>query len=72
MTTRIFLSSIDWDSDPEHDSVPDIRQAKQAFAAGEAFLVTWTCANIQNIQVGNWAYFKRVGKEPRVFLRKSV
>jgi hypothetical protein len=46
MTTRIFLSSLDWDSDPEHDPVPDIRQAKQAFAVNEAFVVTWTCANI--------------------------
>ncbi len=71
MTTRIFLSSLDWDSDPEHDPRPDIDEAKQAFAAGEAFPVTWTCANIQNIQVGDWAYFKRVGKEPRGFFAKG-
>lgn len=71
MTTRIFLSNLNWNSDQEHDPVSDIFLAKQDFKAGKALLVTWTCANIQNIQVGDWAYFKRVGKEPRVFFAKG-
>lgn len=71
MTTRIFLSNLNWDCDPDHDPRPDISLAKQDFAAGNASLVNWTCANIQNIQVGDWAYFKRVGKEPRGFFAKG-
>ncbi|MBD1892687.1 hypothetical protein [Coleofasciculus sp. FACHB-SPT9] len=67
MITRFFLSKPGWDSDPEHNPRPDICRAKKSFAEGQSFIVTWTCAKIGIIQVGDRAYFKRVGKEPRGF-----
>ena len=59
MATIIFLSKIGWDSDPNHNPRPDISKAKQAFLSGKNFPnINWTCSNIQNIQVGDKAYFK--------------
>lgn len=72
MATVIFLSKLDWDSDPDHNPRRDIYKARQAFAAGKGFpTINWTCSNIQSIQVGDKAYFKRVGKEPRGFFARG-
>lgn len=72
MATRIFLSRIGWDSDPAHNPESDVCKAKKAFAAGETFpVINWTCSNIQNIQVGDKAYFKRVGNKPRGFFARG-
>jgi hypothetical protein len=68
MNTLSFLSKPGWNSEPGHDPKPDICEAKNAFAAGESFSVTCTCADIERIQENERAYFKRVGEEPRSFL----
>lgn len=71
MATRIFLSKIGWDSDPAHNPKSDVCDAKKAFAAGKTFPVNWTCSNIQSIQVGDKAYFKRVGNNHRGFFARG-
>ena len=72
MATRIFLSKIGWDSAPTHNPKSDVYNAKKAFAAGKIFpVINWTCSNIQNIQVGDKAYFKRVGNKPRGFFARG-
>ena len=64
MATRIFLSNKDsWGNDIE----TAINEAKEAFAADESYCGTWTCGNVRAIQVGDKAYFKRVGSESRGF-----
>jgi hypothetical protein len=69
MTTRIFLSNLDW-SYP-HNPVDDIELAKQYLSQGKELIGTWTCASIQSIEAGDKAYFKRVGKEPRGFFARG-
>lgn len=39
MATRIFLSRIGWDSDPAHNPISDVPDAKKAFASGNTFPV---------------------------------
>lgn len=69
MATRIFLSNKDtWGNDIE----TAINEAKEAFAADESDCCrTWTCRNVRAIQVGDKAYFKRVGSEPRGFFARG-
>ncbi len=58
MATRIFLCN--------EREVPDIRdyirEAKKDIAAGEDYIITWSCANIKSVQVGDKAYFKRADR----------
>ena len=68
MATRIFLSNKDtWGNDIE----TAINEAKEAFAADESYCGTWTCGNVRAIQIGDKAYFKRVGSEPRGFFARG-
>lgn len=68
MATRIFLSNKDdWGNDIESA----INEAKEAFAALESYVGSWTCGNVKSIQLGERAYFKRVGSEPRGFFARG-
>ncbi|MDX1977356.1 MAG: tetratricopeptide repeat protein [Pseudanabaenaceae cyanobacterium bins.68] len=60
MPTRIFLCN-------ERED-PEIRQylqeAEASIAAGEEYLITWSCANVTSVQPGDRAFLKRVGSKP--------
>lgn len=65
MTTRVFLCNQEgW---PYVEVQRDIDKAKRQLLEGKPFKKTWSCGNIQQIRVGDRAYFYRVGNEPRGF-----
>ncbi|NJK58987.1 MAG: tetratricopeptide repeat protein [Oscillatoriales cyanobacterium SM2_1_8] len=63
MATRIFLC----DEREEPEIRQFIREAAASFAKGEEYIVTWSCANVTSIQVGDRALVKRIGRQPHGF-----
>jgi hypothetical protein len=61
--TRIFLCN----KDERYDIENEIEEAKEKIAKGEIHLSTWSCGTLQELQVGDRVYFKRVGSKPHGF-----
>jgi hypothetical protein len=63
MLTIIFLcNELDWSKTKKV-----IEEVKSNLIVGKVYHGFWNCADIQNIQVGDKAYFKKVGKKPLGF-----
>ncbi len=64
MATRIFLCNREhW----YHGVEDEIKEAKQSLSIGKIHLGTWTCGQVQSIEVNDAAYFRRVNSEPLGF-----
>ena len=67
MKTRVFTCNAE--DFPYLEVVDAIKQAKDYLNRGEfPPIYGWTCSKIKNINVGDKAYFYRVGQEPFGFL----
>lgn len=65
MTTRVFTCNTEyW---PYTEVLAHINRAKQQFCRGINFCSTWSCGRIQQIKVGDKAYFYRLGNAPKGF-----
>ncbi|MBV8886261.1 MAG: HNH endonuclease [Chroococcidiopsidaceae cyanobacterium CP_BM_RX_35] len=70
LQTRIFLCNKDDNSNIENE----IAAAKEKLVKGEVHRGIWKCGHISNIQVGEQAFFKRVGsaESPGFFARGYI
>ena len=65
MKTRVFTCNREGWPYPEVQN--EINTAKSLLAKGSIHTSSWSCGNIIQIQVGDYAYFCRVGSDPRGF-----
>jgi len=66
--TRIFLCN----RETEHyDIENEIEEAKGKIAKGEIHRSTWSCGTLQELQIGDRVYFKRVGSQPHGFFAQG-
>ena len=65
--TRIFLCN----RDERYDIENEIEEAKEKIAKGEIHLSTWSCGTLQELQIGDRVYFKRVGSKPHGFFAQG-
>ena len=65
MSTRVFTCNTEqW---PYPEVLVHIDRAKEQLSIDKKLCSTWSCGNIKQIEVGDQAYFYRVGNEPKGF-----
>ncbi|MBD2094280.1 HNH endonuclease [Trichocoleus sp. FACHB-591] len=69
MTARLFLCN-----PGKYDGIwLDIKKARTKISMGKKYRTEWTCGQIQKVQVGDVAYFKRTEEKPcGIFARGQV
>ncbi|MBD2741989.1 HNH endonuclease [Coleofasciculus sp. FACHB-1120] len=73
MLTRIFLcNKKEWNKENCYKDIEDeINQAQEKISSGEVHRSHWSVGKIDKIQVGEKAYFKRVGSKPHGFFARG-